>query len=481
LNKRVLSAVLSVAALWFGAGVASARNPFCAGGIQYYTQAIADKAKGNYEDYRREMGKAVATLSQCAAQDGQDFEAIGVLGLACADLNDAEGAGKAFATAITGLTAKGDKKKLDAVVTNRLSTWVHWNNEGIQDVNNATQAYQELPGTPSAQDKQLYDEAMRQLDSAKVALRRAMAVLPDSLSSVRMLSYAHYLQGDYLTAEKLATDGLKQNPAYVPLIEVQGAVRKRYARTLLDGKKYDEAIAYYERILKDSPADADANAALGDAYMQRAQQDGNKNKAADWKASGLAYAKASDARPTDADEAFMAGQSLRNAGELAMAEKYWRLAVKNKPDDVDSQLGLARTLTEMQRGADAVTVLNDALAHSPEPNKEIFHELGNVYNKLQNNPKSTEMLVMYLALSRGQAVTDIGGRVKSAKAGSSAASTQATAGNPDAIYDWETDGKPLQTWVYKSKKTGYTFESQGMSLQQKSDWGSVAVAGGGKK
>jgi tetratricopeptide (TPR) repeat protein len=191
LNKRVLSAVLSVAALWFGAGVASARNPFCAGGIQYYTQAIADKAKGNYEDYRREMGKAVATLSQCAAQDGQDFEAIGVLGLACADLNDAEGAGKAFATAITGLTAKGDKKKLDAVVTNRLSTWVHWNNEGIQDVNNATQAYQELPGTPSAQDKQLYDEAMRQLDSAKVALRRAMAVLPDSLSSVRMLSYAH--------------------------------------------------------------------------------------------------------------------------------------------------------------------------------------------------------------------------------------------------------------------------------------------------
>ncbi|HET9707652.1 MAG TPA: tetratricopeptide repeat protein, partial [Gemmatimonadales bacterium] len=358
---------------------------------------------------------------------------------------------------------------------NRLSVWVRWNNQGIQDVNSATQAYPNLPGTPSEQDKQVYDEAMKQLDSAKVVLNRAMAVMPDSLSSVRMLSYAHYLQGDYTTAEKIATNGLKQNPAYFPLIELQSAVRKQYARTLLNAKKYDEAITYYEQILKDSPADADINAALGDAYMQRAQQEGNKSKAADWKASGTAYARASDARPADADMAFMAGQSLRNAGELATAEKYWRLAVKNKPDDVDANLGLARTLSDMQRGADAIAVLNDALTRSPDLNKEIFHELGSVYGKVQNNPKSTEMMVMYLALSRGQQVADVGGRVKSAKPGTGAASTQASAGSPDAIYDWEADGKQLQTWVYKAKKVGYTFEGQGMVLQQKSDWSTAGL------
>src|SRR5262249_47029835 len=296
----------------------------------------------------------------------------------------AEGAGKAFATSIAGLEAKGDKKKLDAVVTNRLSTWVRWNNEGIQAVNTATQAYSDLPGTPSESDKPLYSEAMKSLDSAKVSLRRAMAVLPDSLASVRMLAYAFYLQGDYPTTEKLVADGLKKNSTYAPLLELQGAARKRYARTMLDAKKYDEAISYYEQILKDTPNDADVNSALGDAYMQRAQQDGNKNKSADWKASGLAYGRASDARPTDADVAFMAGQSLRNAGELGAAEKYWRVAVKNKPDDVDALLGLARTLSDQQRGADALTVLNDALKNSPEPNKDIFHELGSTYDKLNN-------------------------------------------------------------------------------------------------
>src|SRR5262249_45849373 len=189
--------------------------------------------------------------------------------------------------------------------------------------------------------------------------------------------------------------------------------------------------------------------------------------------AGRREAASSGAGPTAGAAAFMAGQSLRNAGELATAEKYWRVAVKNKPDDVDALLGLARTLTDMQRGTDALTVLNDALKASPEPNKEIFRELGTTYGKLNNNAKSTEMVLMYLALSRGQAVPDVAGRTKSAKAGSGAASTLSSAGAPDAIYDWESDGKELQTWVYKSKHQGYTFDSQALALQQKSDWSSV--------
>src|SRR5262249_9479070 len=195
----------------------------CAGGIQYYTQGMADKAKGNMDDYHRELGKAVSTLGQCATQDGQDFEAIGVLGQACAEVLDAEGAGKAFATAINGLKAKGDVKKLDVVITNRLSTWVRWNNEGIQGVSTATQAYPDLPATPTDADKAIYGEAMKARDSAKVVLRRAMAVLPESLASVRMLAYTYYLQGDYPTAEKLAGEGLKRDPGYGPLLELQSA------------------------------------------------------------------------------------------------------------------------------------------------------------------------------------------------------------------------------------------------------------------
>ena len=44
------------------AGTAEARNPNCAGGIQYLVQALRDKDKGNLEDYRREIFKAVDRL-----------------------------------------------------------------------------------------------------------------------------------------------------------------------------------------------------------------------------------------------------------------------------------------------------------------------------------------------------------------------------------------------------------------------------------
>src|SRR5262249_42337429 len=192
--------------------------------------------------------------------------------------------------------------------------------------------------------------------------------------------------------------------------------------------------------------------------------------------AGRREAASSGAGPTAGAAAFMAGQSLRNAGELGAAEKYWRVAVKNKPDDVDALLGLARTLSDQQRGADALTVLNDALKNSPEPNKDIFHELGSTYAKLNNNAKSTEMMIMYLALSRGQTVADVPARTKGVKAGSGAASVLASQGPPDAIYDWESDGKKLQTWVYKSKHVGYTFDSATLTLQQKSDWSTVDTA-----
>ena len=55
------------------AGAAEARNPNCAGGIQYVVQAMRDKEKGNLEDYQREMLKAVDRLTLCASEDPEDL------------------------------------------------------------------------------------------------------------------------------------------------------------------------------------------------------------------------------------------------------------------------------------------------------------------------------------------------------------------------------------------------------------------------
>ena len=131
MNKRSIVVVGSAAALLLVAGVASARNPHCAGGLQYYSQAMNDKMKGNTEDYQREMNKAVDQLAQGATEDPQDFEALGYLGWAYAELDSAGPAGQAFKAAIAGLQAKGDKKRVDVVLTNRDSYWARAYNAGI--------------------------------------------------------------------------------------------------------------------------------------------------------------------------------------------------------------------------------------------------------------------------------------------------------------------------------------------------------------
>src|SRR5436190_7964656 len=123
LNQRFMVAVASIAVLLFGAGVASARNPHCAGGIQYVVQGLRDKDRGMTEDYQREMNKAVDQLTQCSTEDPADLEAVGYLGWALAEVDSCGPAGAAFQKAIDGLTAKGDKKKVDPVAANRDHYW----------------------------------------------------------------------------------------------------------------------------------------------------------------------------------------------------------------------------------------------------------------------------------------------------------------------------------------------------------------------
>src|SRR6185369_11766785 len=100
LNKRFLAIAAMLAVLLFGAGVASARNPHCAGGIQYVVQGLRDKDRGMSEDYQREMNKAVDQLTTCSTEDPADLEAVGYLGWALAELDSCGPAGAAFQKSI---------------------------------------------------------------------------------------------------------------------------------------------------------------------------------------------------------------------------------------------------------------------------------------------------------------------------------------------------------------------------------------------
>src|SRR5882672_11565091 len=146
-------AVLAAMVVMLASVAAWARNPHCAGGIQYLNQAQGDKQKGNTEDYLRERQKAVDQLRACASEDPTDFEGIGYLGWAYGEIDSMCAAGKAFQIAIDGLTSKGDKKKADMVTNNRESFWATAFNKGIASINSAQTAFTPYTSVPTTDDQ----------------------------------------------------------------------------------------------------------------------------------------------------------------------------------------------------------------------------------------------------------------------------------------------------------------------------------------
>lgn len=485
MNQRVLMAATSMAVLLFGATIASARNPHCAGGIQYVVQGLRDKDRGMTEDYTREMNKAVDQLTQCSNEDPADLEAMGYLGWALAELDSCGPAGVAFQKAIDGLNAKGDKKKVDPVMANRDHYWSAAFNDGIGKINAAQQVYPEFTKEPTADEKPLKEEAAKDYDAAIKSLTRAKLLKPTSAITIKNLGTAYALMGRYSEAEAVLRNGQKEAAGDEQMGEIDKAlkaVEQNTAGNLLDSGKFDEAIAYYSGLVKSQPDNADNYTGLGSAYFKRAEKGQDAAKRADFKAAGDAYAKAfAMKKPVSTDLGFNAALSYQYAGELALAEAQWRAVLKETPDDPEALSALGSTLADMQKFDEAVTVLQRAVNLKPD-NKTYFRQLGAVYSKAGNAAKSTEMLMIYMGMNTGKEAADPAAAAKAAKPGSAAASTAGSMGTPDKVFDWESDARKLQTWIYVAKKQAFTFDvAAGMTLVQKSDWGAMAAAGGGKK
>jgi len=467
LKLRSLSAGLTAAMCLSMVAVAHARNPHCAGGIQYVVQGLRDNAKGNKEDYLRQMNKAVDQLSMCATEDGEDHEALGYLGWAYAELDSMGPAGDAFSKAIAGLQAKGDKKRFEVVNNNRESYWAQRYNDGIRAVTDAQQ-FAEAGAKEEAHGK--FTEAIDKLTKAKL-------LKPGSAATLRNLAVAYAADGQFDQAETVLRNGLTEASADTSVGQLQDALRitrANKAGKLLDEKKYDEAITYYAELSKNEPSSADHLMGLGNAYFSRAATKQDAAKKADFKLSGDAYAKAFLVKKEDANLVFNAALAYQNASELALAEAQWREAVKLNSKDAEALSSLGSVLADEAKFDEAVRVLHQAVAEKPD-NKVYFRQLGAAYSKAGNNVKSTEMLMIYLAMDKGTAAADAAGAAKAAKAGSAATNTLGAMGSPDKVLDWEYDSRKLQTWLYSGKKQAFTFDSAAGSLVQKSDWNPPAA------
>jgi tetratricopeptide (TPR) repeat protein len=456
----ILVSLLLTAAL---AGPAFARNPHCAGGIQYVVQGMRDKDKGNMEDYHREMNKAVDQLTLGTSEDPADFEAMGYLGWALAEVDSTKLAGQAFAQALEGANAKGDKKKAETIIANRDHYWSMAFNDGIKNIQDA----QEFD---NAGDK---EKAAESFGIAVARLTAANQIHPGHAQTIRNLATAYALGGNFGDAERVLKAGITEAAADTSvhtLVEALKTVRANKASALNDAKKYDEAIAYYEELTKQEANDADLWMGLGNSYYNRANTKSDAARRADFKLAADAYAKAYALRTTDSNLAFNAALSYQNAGELALAEAQWRAVLKASPNDPDALSSLGSVLSDEKKYDEAQAALQRAVELKPEE-KVFFRQLAAVYSKQGNNAKTTEMMFVYLPMANGQANADAAGAAKAlAKAGTAAANTLSSVGTPEKVYDWnDNQAGALSTWLYPAKRLAFTFSSTG-TLVQKSDW-----------
>jgi tetratricopeptide (TPR) repeat protein len=463
---------------------AYARNPHCAGGIQYVVGGLRDKDKGNTDDYMRQMNKAVQQLEQCATEDPKDAEAISYLGWAYAELDSAGPAGHWFQVGISGLDAAGDKKKVEQWTGNRNSYWVRWLNDGITQMKSAQDAYPDYTKKPGNDaDQTLKTEAGKHYDAAELSLTRASLIRPGDAITMRNLGSLYTFKGEYQKAEKVFEEGLKSAPDDTTMLQGLKAARVNYANELVDEKKYDEAEKFFTDLVKNEPNNADNYLSLADLYFKRGQSVEGDARKAQFKLAGDNYAKASALRKGDNDLNFNAALAYQNAGDFDNAAKFWDVTVKADPKNIDALSSYGMCLVELKRCDDAAAAVWQAVNLKPD-NKNLHRQLGSIYTKCGNNAAATQFLMLYLAMQNGQPAADPAAAAKAAPAGSAASKVLAAEGAPEQVIDWNADQNKYQTWFYWAKKNAHTFQS-GAEVA-KTDWSGAppkasAPPAGGKK
>jgi tetratricopeptide (TPR) repeat protein len=463
-----IGAVLAVLGLVL-TGTAQARNPNCAGGIQYVFQGDQDKKKGNLEDYRREMLKAVERLTMCAEEDPADFEALGYLGWAYAEMDSADLAGKAFEKSIDGLTKK-EPKKVDQVESWRKSYWVQYYNDGLSKLQAARATYPDLSKEPADDtDRQLKNEAAEKCSLAVGAFTRAAQIMPANAQSYNMLGAVYDYKGDTKAAEEALRSGLDKSPGDSTLKANLVAVRARYAGKLIDEKKYDEAITFFNDLVKTDSSNADLHLNLGIAHFERARTLQGDARKPEFKLAGEEYGRASDLKGGNADLLYNSAIAYQQADETASAEKRWNDLLRIRSDDTEAMGELATTYANQKRFDEAAAILHKAVNLKPK-DAGLHRRLSNIYQMAGNASLSQQEIYVWIALDRGQAAPDAAEAAKKATAATDAGKMLASMGTPDEVRFWEASGQKYQTWLYWSKNSGATFQANGL-LIAKSDWG----------
>lgn len=475
---RIVATAVLAAGLLAGLGrMAEARNANCSGGILYVSQALQARANKDLPEADKLMHRAVDRLSQCAAEDPEDYEAAGYLGWAYAEIDSFRPAGVFFAKSIEGLAKKGDKKKLETTSDNRKSFFVRELNAGIGSIREA-QGIFDMSKTPANDaEKVQFAEARKKADEAVGHFDKALLIVPagDSLATgaLKNMAFAYMMSGRDSLAETTYLRAQQASPNDPDIKAAVTAIRNDRAMHMLEkGGDPDKAIAVLEQLVKEDPNNPSRHGGLGDALFERAQKSKDEAKAkADYKAAGAEYAKASSLAPKEASLAFNAGIAYSNAKEWALAEPMWKNAAQLAPDNVQALGNYAVTLIQLKKYDDAAKAVQPALEKSAK-DAEFHRLLAIAYATAGNTGKATEERFVFKALSpAGKEMKDGAAVAKAAPAATGAGKTFASMGAPDQVYEWEAESQKVQSWFYWSKKSAYHFS--GNTLAVESNWSAV--------
>jgi hypothetical protein len=117
---------------------------------------------------------------------------------------------------------------------------------------------------------------------------------------------------------------------------------------------------------------------------------------------------------------------------------------------------------------EAAAVLHQAVNLKPKDEK-LHRQLGGVYARADNQSKSYEEMVVFIALERGQAAAEAAEAAQKAAPASDAGKALSSLGAPEELRFWEAEGQKYETWLYWGKAFALTF--RGGQQVVKSDWG----------
>ena len=242
----------------------------------------------------------------------------------------------------------------------------------------------------------VYSELDRMEDAIR-SYEKAVSINPSFSSALKAIALIYEYQGK----KEEAIESLLR----VLEIEIDNnSVRNHLGQLYLEKNDIDSALNQFEIVARDQPKDTTARLRIGLIYLQKQ----NYKKADEILSSlvkeapdlhrvryysGVVKEKLGDSGgamkeftqvDTTADVYVEARLGLaflqEESGDIVVAEKTIRTALKQHPNSAELHAGLASLLTKQKRGEEAIRLLQEAISKAPK-DETLWFSLGEVYEK----------------------------------------------------------------------------------------------------